>query len=237
MSRQSDESEQAPLFSWIDSVPYYRGLKVQQKTIHIADRVFHVVALKDAADLLDDEHFAKQLVEEDRAPYGMELWPAASMLAEHIVQGGRGAGRPALELGCGLGLVSIVAQTHGWSMVATDNEPESLRFVDYNAALNKITLGACVLLDWNAPTIDRRFERVFGADLLYDRANAIPILQCLRDLLAKDGVAILTEPNRGVADDFVSLARDQSFQVSVQATSVSCLDRGTVEGRIFELHL
>ncbi len=234
---QSNVRERDPLFSWIEGVQHYRGLKVEQKTVLVADRTFRVVALKDAADLLDDEHFAKQFIEEDRAPYGMELWPAASMLAQHLVQGEGGAGRTALELGCGLGLVSIVGQTHGWRMVATDNEPESLRFVAYNAALNEITLDSCALLDWNAPAMGQRFDRVFGADLLYDRANAMPILKCLRKFLVDDGAAILTDPNRSVADNFVSLARDQSFQVRVQTTSVSCPQRGTVNGRIFELHL
>lgn len=230
-------NEQSPLLEWLDDVAFYRGLKVERKTVHIAGRAFQVAALKDAADLLDDDHFARQFLDEDRAPYGMELWPSASMLAERVLLGDDGGGRAAIEIGCGLALVSMAAATMGWRMLATDNEPESLRFAAYNASLNEISLEGYETLDWTAPPTGRRFDRVFGADLLYDHANHVPILTCIKALLAADGMAVLADPNRSVADDFEALARDHGFAMTTIPSSMTCSQRGTVNGRIFELRL
>ncbi len=58
----------------------FRGLPVHEEAVVVAGRTFRLAGLRDAADLLDQPDYAKKFVEEDRAPYGMELWPAAPML-------------------------------------------------------------------------------------------------------------------------------------------------------------
>lgn len=226
---------ETPLFTWLDEIAYFRGLPVVEETVAVAGRTFRVAGLKDAADLLDHEDYARQFVEEDRAPYGVELWPGAPMLAEHIFNDEDGASRAAIEIGCGLGLVSIAAATKGWTITATDNDPVSLRFAEYNAQLNRIAIDRYSLLDWTAPPEGQTYIRVFGADVLYDRGNHLPILQTLKRLLAADGVGLLSDPNRSVADRFASLAREHGFGVETHPTSFPFRDRGRIAGRIFTL--
>ncbi len=144
-------ARQEPLFSWVDGVAHFRGLRVEHKAVTVAGRTFRIAGLKDAADLLDDPDFAKRFVEEDRAPYGMELWPASQMLADHILRGEDGADRPAIEVGCGLGLVSLAATIKGWRVLATDHEPAPLRFAKYNANVNHVCVAEYALLDWHNP--------------------------------------------------------------------------------------
>ena len=56
-----DINEQPSLLDWSDDVAFYRGLKVEHKTVRIAGRAFQVAALKDAADLLDGDALIKSM--------------------------------------------------------------------------------------------------------------------------------------------------------------------------------
>jgi predicted nicotinamide N-methyase len=202
--------------------------------VHATGRTFEIAGLKDAADLLDQPDFARRFVEDDVAPYGLELWPASVMLAEHILCGEEGNGKRAIELGCGLGLVAIAAALKGWQVTATDNDPTSLRFAQYNAAVNGADIASFEPLDWHDPPTERCFDRVFGADLLYQATDHAPILRCIHGLLAGGGTALLADPHRGVADGFESKARDQSFDVHLIPTAATIGGR-QVRGRLFLL--
>ena len=58
-------------------------------------------------ELLDDERFA----DDEFLPYWAELWPSGVALAEHVAR--RALGRLVVELGCGLGVPSLVAAARG----------------------------------------------------------------------------------------------------------------------------
>jgi predicted nicotinamide N-methyase len=203
--------------------------------VTIAGREFKLAGLADAADLLDQPEFAEPFLRDDRAPYGMELWPAAPMLAEHVLRGEEGAGRAAIEIGCGLGLVAMAATLKGWRVCATDHDPVALRFAEYNAALNEIEIAAFEQLDWHDPAGVPRFERAFGADVLYERTSHVPILECIRRVLDTEGYALLADPGRSVADGFETLAQQRGFNVRLIQTSGRNRLGRNVSGRIFVL--
>lgn len=228
-------SEAKPLFDWIDGVPYFRGLRVERYTLRLNGRSFKIVGLNDAADLLDHDDYAKRFLDEDVAPYGLELWPAARMLAEHVLAGEDGKGRSAVELGCGLGLVSIAAALKGWQVVTTDNEPTSLRFAQHNAELNHVDIAGFETLDWHQPPPNRRFHRVFAADVLYQLVDHQPVLTCVQTLLAPNGLALIADPNRGVADRFAMLAEEHGFNVHTTMATAPSPDGKLVNGRLYEL--
>jgi predicted nicotinamide N-methyase len=223
------------LFDWTGGNAHYRGLRVHHETVMVADRTFRIAGLADAADLLDHEDFARHFIEDDRAPYGMELWPAAPMMAEFILNGEDGAGRPAIEIGCGLALVSMAAAIKGWNIVAVDHEPTSLEFARYNAAINRVAVPVFETMNWHKPSSDGRFDRIFGADILYQLVDHVPILKCIDALLGEDAVGLIADPNRGVADRFADLAQEHGFHVELLPTSFDFRRRGLIRGRIFRL--
>ena len=194
-----------------------------------------MIALKDAAALLDDAEFVQDCEKTDRLPYGFELWPAALMLAEHLYRNEPGQGRRAIELGCGVGLVSIAAARTGWQVLATDCDPVPLQFAEFNAAANAVEMEAFQLLDWHNTPTGSRFSRVLAADVLYQRCDHAPILKCIDQLLEHEGVAVIADPNRGVADDFGSQAEAHGFCVDVIPTAASFDGQAPVAGRLFVL--
>lgn len=222
-------------FEWVNGKPYFRNLPVIIRDVKVGRDSYSIASLKDAADLLDDEEFARRFTEEDRAPYGLELWPSAVMLAEHVVTMGEGAGRSALEIGCGLGLVSMVAARAGWKIVATDREPIALQCAAYNARQNEIAIDEFQTLNWHNPEFDRQFEYVFAADVLYQLVDHVPLLKCIQKVLAPHGIALIADPNRSVADRFESLAASHGFSVEVIPVEVTDQDHKRKTGRIFRL--
>lgn len=234
-SSESDRPRASSPFEWKEGLPHYRGLKAERRRIEIEGHRFSLLAVRDAADLLDLPDVAKSFVEDDRAPYGMELWPAALMLAGEVLRDEPGDGRWALEIGCGLGLVSMAATIRGWRMIATDYDAEALRLARYNAECNDIAIEQYDLLDWHNPPTGVSFARIFGADVLYQRSDHVPILNCVDRLLAPDGTAQLADPNRSVADGFTDLAEQAGLRTTVRPTStISCDDRRHA-GRVFHL--
>jgi len=223
------------LFEQRNGLPYYRGLPLERRRITIATDTFEMIALKDAAALLDDAEFVQDCEKTDRLPYGFELWLAALMLAEHLYRNEPGQGRRAIELGCGVGLVSIAAASTGWKILATDCDPVPLQFAEFNAAANAVEMEAFQLLDWHHPPTGSRFSRVLAADVLYQRCDHAPILKCIDQLLEHEGVAVIADPNRGVADDFALLAEAHGFRVEVIPTAASFDGQTPVTGRLFVL--
>ena len=134
-----------------------------------------------------------------------------------------------------MGLVSIAAAVMGWRVLATDNDPASLRFAEYNAGRNGAEIIGFEPLDWRHPPSGRRFERIFAADVLYQLVDHALILQCIDLLLARGGVALVVDPNRGIADRFEAMAYASGFAVHVDSASTTDRRGKRVCGRVFTL--
>jgi len=228
-------TREVALFELRNGLTCYRGLPLERRRITIASDTFDMIALKDAAALLDDAEFVRECERTDRLPYGFELWPAALMLAEHLYRSEPGERRRAIELGCGVGLVSIAAARTGWNILATDCDLVPLQFAEFNAAANAVEIQAFQLLDWHKPPTDSRFSRVLAADVLYQRCDHTPILKCIDLLLEPEGMAIIADPNRGVADDFGARAEANGFCAEVIPTAASFDQHTPIAGRLFVL--
>jgi predicted nicotinamide N-methyase len=150
--------------------------------------------------LLDEEAFEH----EEFLPYWAELWPSAIALAREVARLDV-EGLHVVELGCGLGLPSIVAALGGAHVLATDWSPDAVEVTARNAARNGAELetalaawgGASALVD-AAP-----WDLVLGADLLYERRNVEQLLALLPRL--GDDV-LLSEPGRPFESTFLERA-------------------------------
>jgi predicted nicotinamide N-methyase len=77
-------------------------------------------------DLLDEDAFAQ----DEFLPYWAELWPAAIALASALPA--RLSGVRVVELGCGLGIPSLVAARRGAAVTATDWADEAIELLRQN---------------------------------------------------------------------------------------------------------
>jgi len=223
------------LFETTNGVTQFRGLPVTIHRICIAGRIFEIAALEDAAALLDDDVFVRECEKTDRLPYGFELWPSALMLAEHLCKSESGNERHAIELGCGVGLVSLVAAKMGWRVVVTDCDHVALQFAEYNAAANEVKVEAFRIFDWHHPCDNARYSLILAADVLYQRSDHEAVMDCIARILANDGSAIIADPSRGVADAFPLMAQKKGFNVEIAPASAKLNHHPLVTGRLFIL--
>jgi predicted nicotinamide N-methyase len=135
--------------------------------------------------LIDEEAFAN----DEFLPYWAELWPAATALAEALPDVG---GLRVVELGCGLGVPSLVAAARGADVTATDWAEDAIELLRANAARNGLGLVAEVR-DWRLPWPDR-FDLALAADVLYEQRNVEPVLDRLHELAPQALVGLAGRP-------------------------------------------
>jgi predicted nicotinamide N-methyase len=166
-------------------------------------------------DLFDAAAFER----DERLPYWADLWPSAKRLARLCLDEPArvvGGGGTVLELGCGVGLVSLALLARGARPIATDYEEDALRFARWNAERNGLGPLEARPLDWREPPSDLRVDRVVGADVLYEKRNALAIASLLARVLAPSGEALLADPRRpwrGAFIDALRVDRERSWSI------------------------
>src|SRR5436190_9304487 len=99
-------------------------------------------------DTLTQEEFDRS---DAKMPYWACLWPAAKALAEEVLVGPGLAGRRALDLGCGLGLVGLAALERGAHVTFLDWEPAAVLLARESAYAAGHSGVSTVVADWRSP--------------------------------------------------------------------------------------
>ena len=170
---------------------------------------------------------------DERIPYWADVWESAIVLAEEIA-GMDAGGRTFLELGCGLGLPSLVARRVGFRATATDYEETALEGVRYAAARNGIADLATRVVDWRCPPEDLgTFDLVVAADVLYESHHPAALAATIQRTLAPAGTALVADPCRAKAAGFPAAARAAGLAVTKTAAR---RPHGATDGPKVEIH-
>jgi predicted nicotinamide N-methyase len=189
-----------------------RRFELASSQLSIAGRTYSLLRPKSVDELISEEDFAL----DDRIPYWADLWPSARVLAERIARSS-GCGRRMLELGCGIGLVSLAAAQAGFDVLATDYYADALEFAAANAERHDLADIDTRLVDWRKlPNDLGTFDLVAAADVLYERPQAELIAGALAATLSATGLGLLSDPGRRTAAPFV----DQCARRGLEATCV-----------------
>jgi predicted nicotinamide N-methyase len=154
----------------------------------------------EAAELPDDGSIEWAPI----APYWAVLWRSGVALARELA-GVDLRGRRVIELGCGLGLPSIVAARNGADVLATDMDSEAIELLGRNARENDVAVETAVA-EWSAPEeIIRRgpFDLVIGADVLYEPRSMGPLISLLPSVAPE---AWIVDPGRPASHLFIEQA-------------------------------
>jgi predicted nicotinamide N-methyase len=188
-------------------------------------------------DLLDAPATQRRFARDEYMPYWAQPWPAGCMLAEYVFTRDPAPPRGrALEIGAGLGLVSIAAVKAGWNVVCSDYDEEALAYCRLNAERNGVRLAGFEVLDWRCPILGRRrFDRLLAADVLYEARHHPPIAELIVTALRPTGVALICDPNRSVAASFRGALRDRGLTYESIAVSTDQTADRRVEGVIYRI--
>ena len=190
--------------------------------VDVAGESLSILKPSNSDDLISEADY----VRDERLPYWADVWPSSLILARRMTNDA-GAGRSVLELGCGLGIVSITAMRSGFTVLASDYYEDALRFTRANAWRNLRREPAVRMIDWRALPPDLgTYDLIIAADVLYEMAYAELVADALVAALAPRGMAIIADPGRVAVDDFVD---------ACTARGLTRIDRDTypfVEGAI-----
>jgi predicted nicotinamide N-methyase len=194
---------------------------VAEETFLLAGREVRILYPRDG-DALLDELLDEDDPDEDRLPFWAELWPSGIALAGALAER-QLAGLRVLELGCGLGLVSVTAALAGASVLAVDRSPEAIAFTAANAARNGAELRTAVQAfdQPGAPLAEAPWDLVLAADVLYDRGNLPVLSRLLPRLVGAGGEVWLADPERRLAGGFLADLERHGWRRDRLATQVA----------------
>jgi len=184
-----------------------------EEVVGVAGRDLALLRPRDAEALISEEAFAH----DEFLPYWADLWPS-SLALSRVVAARALRGARTLELGAGLGLVSLAAAAAGGRVTATDWAPDSISLLERNAARNELKLEA-LCVDWSAPeAIVARapWDLVLASDVLYEPRNGIALLPLLPRLIDFRGEIWLADPGREAAGPFLERAAE-TFTIETRA--------------------
>ncbi len=150
---------------------------------------------------------------EKQLPYWVDIWPSGVALADLALSRADDlAGKPVLELGCGLGVTATAALAAGADLAVADYAPLSLAFCRLNALRNVERVPHPLAFNWREPLPEvltrlghlPPFPIILAADILYERRDIAPVLALIERLLAPDGQLWLAEPGRQTARAFLN---------------------------------
>lgn len=173
-------------------------LRIRYQTIEFGDVDIHLRTLRDSQQFEDDKGVAENLgISSATWPLFGIVWDSSKVLAHHLLEFDI-IGKRILEIGCGIGLSSLLLNHRNADITATDYHPEVENFLMENVRLNKASKIPFIRTDWKDK--DKRlgeFDLIVGSDLLYE-PNHAELLSGFIDYHAKEFCEIiLVDPGRG----------------------------------------
>lgn len=202
------------------------------------------VAIAGAADLeirslLDLQQYADPGGEAEAAgispatwPLFGQVWPSARKLAD-LMQVHELAGLRVLEIGCGLGLASMVVERRHGDITASDCHPLTASFLQANALLNDLPLMKYVTGNWGRDNPDLgEFDLIIGSDVLYERNHPAQLAGFIGLHAAPTAEVLIIDPNRSNRSPFHREMALLGFVLTESAISAPLSDGSAYAGRL-----
>ncbi len=174
------------------------ALRISYQTIAFDKVDIHLRTLRNTRQFLDVNGVAEKLnISSASWPIFGVVWPSSVILA-HFLHDYQYKNKRILEVGCGIGLVSLMLNHFLADITATDIHPEVENFFLENILLNKGKNIRFVRTGWgDAKTNMGEFDLIVGSDLLYEDEH-IELLAGFIDQHANPHCEIIiVDPKRG----------------------------------------
>lgn len=209
------------------------GYTTRQLTVLLGGHDYRIRALSDRQQFADPDGSAERagIAPALWALFG-QVWPSGRLLAQamstHEV-----AGKRVLELGCGLGLSSLVLQRRKADITASDHHPLAELFLRRNATQNQLPFVVYRDLPWEIPDSTLgRFDLIIGSDILYERGHAELLAGIMERHASAHTEILITDPGRGNSTRFSKAMALQGYGVEEKRSRFDANDLPPFRGRL-----
>lgn len=173
------------------------NIELKSEVITINEFDYQISSLKDRQQFDDQDQEAVTLGISSAiwSLFGV-IWPTSVVMALNVHKCGM-EGKRVLEIGCGIGLSSIVLHRLGIDITASDYHPRARSFLDKNVFANGLVPIKYQTGNWETENKELgKFDYVIGSDILYQPAHAKQVSQFI-DRHANDKVEVMIgDPGR-----------------------------------------
>ena len=138
-------------------------------------------------------------------PLWSKIWEASVILSDYLAGMRVDEEKRILEIGCGMGVVGVVASAFGHRVNMTEYNPDALNFARANARANLSEDDAGIEitdLDWSKPRLEGVFDYIIGSEVIYKEKDYQSILKLFKTYLRPSGEIILAEGVRKTSMEF-----------------------------------
>ncbi len=168
------------------------------------------------------------------------LWPSGSRLAERMALRPVNVDERILELGCGLGLASLVGHRRGANITASDCHPLAGEFLRENLRLNQLSPMSYQHGHWGQhaaqqqdPAVSSKFDLIIGSDILYERDEQGDLANYIHQHMEDHAEVWVVDPNRGNRAHFHRNMAAQGFALKEECLDISATsDASAYKGRM-----
>jgi predicted nicotinamide N-methyase len=204
------------------------------ETIDFGDFAIRVRTLRDLQEFRDDAGEADALGISSAAwsIFGV-VWDSGRALAQLMTEFDV-AGRRILEVGCGIGLASLVLNHRRADITACDYHPEAGAFLAENVTLNGGPPIPFVRADWLGPEPAGlgTFDLIVGSDLLYEDAHASALAGFIARHARPTCEAVIIDAGRGYSGRFSKRMVELGFAYTPSRTSTIASGGAPYRGQI-----
>lgn len=214
-------------------MPASPGYLTRHLSLMLGGNQYRLRVLRDLQQFSDPEGSAERAgISSSLWPLFGNIWPAGRVLAEAMSQF-EVQGKRILELGCGLGLSSLVLQRRRADVTASDHHPLARSFLVYNAALNALPEIAYRDLPWEGDDIELgRFDLIIGSDVLYQRDHAGLLAGVMKRHARRDCEVVIADAGRGMANALSRQLTGDGYSVSAERCGFGEGDSPPYRGRV-----
>lgn len=189
-------------------------IRYKYQTIEFGLIDIHLRTLKDTQQFYDKNNKAQELGINSAswALFGV-LWPSSQVLANYILKSNTHS-KKILEVGCGIGLSSLLLNHLNQDITATDYHPEVKTYLLKNTTLNNDKEIPFYRLNWEDDALKElgKFDMIIGSDLLYQRNHGELLSKFINKYAKNKCEVIIVDPNRGNHSKFKKAMIDFGFK-------------------------
>lgn len=189
-----------------------KQVKLKQENYSFGGVDYRICSLLDRNQYDVNDFEARQLgISSATWPLFGLVWPTAQVLVNRVIAEIL-TGRRILEIGCGIGLASIVLHRMGADITASDYHPQVLPFLERNLRQNKLSPIKFQTGNWETdnPALGE-FDLIIGSDILYQPAHIDDVSQFISRHSSADVDVMIIDPGRENRPRFTRAMRELGY--------------------------